>query len=101
MRRRSCAPTASADPAANAHTPHLLVRARCRLAACPAVSTSERALFLRQTVSSRVRAQVQESGSAEVRKGIHVLPSEQMELAGSKGTANFVMKFDKVQYNTQ
>lgn len=41
--------------------------------------------------------QVQESGGAEVRKGIHVNPADEIELSGSKGTANFAMKFDKVR----
>lgn len=41
------------------------------------------------------RAQVQESGGAEVRRGVYVTSTEEAELSGSKGTAHFVMKFSK------
>ncbi len=44
-----------------------------------------------------MHAQVQESGGAEVRKGVHISPTEEVELSGSRGTANFAMKFDKVR----
>mmetsp|Transcript_16612 Transcript_16612/g.28513 ORF Transcript_16612/g.28513 Transcript_16612/m.28513 type:complete len:170 (+) Transcript_16612:84-593(+) len=38
---------------------------------------------------------VQEGGGSEVRKNIHVSPLEEHELSGSKGSAHYVMKFDK------
>ena len=39
--------------------------------------------------------QVQESAGAETRKGVYVTAAEQYDLSGSKGTANFVMKWAK------
>ncbi|KAF5827838.1 hypothetical protein DUNSADRAFT_18628 [Dunaliella salina] len=44
--------------------------------------------------------QVQEAGGTEVRKGVHVSALEQHELPGSKGTANFILKFDKGSKST-
>lgn len=38
---------------------------------------------------------VQESAGSERRDGVYVTATDSHELAGSKGTANFVMKFDK------
>lgn len=38
---------------------------------------------------------VREGGGTEVRKAVEVSSAQQHELAGSKGTAHFVMKFDK------
>jgi hypothetical protein len=39
--------------------------------------------------------QVQESAGKETRKGVYVTAAEQHDLSGSKGTANFVMKWAK------
>lgn len=44
--------------------------------------------------------QVREAGGSEVRENVHVSAAEQQELPDSKGTANFIMKFDKGSKST-
>ncbi len=58
---------------------------------------SRRGGCLQGTCVHGICLQVQEGGGSEVRERVHISPHEQLELAGSKGTANFVMKFDKVR----
>jgi hypothetical protein len=41
------------------------------------------------------KPQVKEAAGAEERERVYVTASEVMDLSGSKGTANFVMKFAK------
>jgi hypothetical protein len=51
--------------------------------------------IVRRMCCCDVTAQVKESAGSETRERVHVTAAETHDMSGSKGTANFVMKFAK------